>query len=72
MEVVASFLSTLAAYVLEMDQEFKRRVCLDCGWSIPTFYRKIKPGQLLTPAEKQAIQNIAKQMAKQLTSHANQ
>ena len=71
MEVEDSFLSTVAGYVVEMDHEFRRRVCLDCGWSTATFYRKIKPGQSFTPAEKQAIQNIAKQMAKQLISHAN-
>lgn len=71
METAESYLSELAAYVVAIDSEFKKRVCLDCGWSTATFYRRIKPGQMLTQAEKLAIQNIIKQTVKNLTALAN-
>ncbi|MGX5820670.1 hypothetical protein ACWKWU_20920 [Chitinophaga lutea] len=71
MEVAESYLSALGAYVVAIDSEFRRRVCLDCGWSTATFYRRIKPGQVLTAAEKLAIQNIVKQITKDLNTLAN-
>lgn len=71
MIVSNSYLCSIKTFIGDLDGAFRDRVCSDCGWSIATFYRKIKDQQSLTSAERLAIQNIAKQFAKQITSLAN-
>ncbi|MFY0255458.1 hypothetical protein ACDQ55_16050 [Chitinophaga sp. 30R24] len=52
--------------------EFRRKVCEECSWSTPTFYRKLKalyeekPGGTLSNAEVEMIQGIARQVIENL------
>ena len=71
MIITNSYLCSIKTFIGELDGAFRDRACSDCGWSIATFYRKIKARQTLTSAERLAIQNITKQFAKQINLLAN-
>lgn len=38
----------------ELPQTVKKRICKDCNWSLPTYYRKVKGGEI-SNAEKEKI-----------------
>lgn len=40
--------------LMELPQAVKRRICTECNWSLPTYYRKVK-GAPISNAEKEKI-----------------
>lgn len=44
---------------LEMPNRLRDQICQACDWSIPTFYRKIRGNERLSPAERKMIIQIA-------------
>ena len=44
---------------LEMPKKLRDQICKSCDWSIPTFYRKIRGNERLSPAERNMIIQIA-------------
>jgi hypothetical protein len=40
--------------LVELPQTVKKRICEDCNWSLPTYYRKVKGGEI-SNAEKEKI-----------------
>lgn len=40
--------------LMELPQEVKKRICEECSWSVPTYYRKVKGGDI-SNAEKEKI-----------------
>lgn len=56
------------AYALSLDREvkqnFKLEVCMQTGWRESTYYKKIKGGPELTPAEIAAVDKIYRKYKK--------
>ncbi|WP_298736174.1 hypothetical protein [uncultured Chitinophaga sp.] len=40
--------------LMELQQTVKQRICEECNWSLPTYYRKVKNGEI-SNAEKEKI-----------------
>jgi len=40
--------------LMELPQTVKKRICEECNWSLPTYYRKVKGGEI-SNAEKEKI-----------------
>lgn len=40
--------------LMELPQIVKNRICEECNWSLPTYYRKVKGG-VISNAEKEKI-----------------
>ncbi|HEY0611531.1 MAG TPA: hypothetical protein VGD35_17790 [Chitinophaga sp.] len=41
-------------HLMELPQTVKKRICEECNWSLPTYYRKVKGGEI-SNAEKEKI-----------------
>ncbi|RBL90446.1 hypothetical protein [Chitinophaga flava] len=57
-------------------EKFRERVCLDCNWSAPTYYRKMRSASLpgsgrknscLSNAEREKIISIRKEIFREIT-----
>lgn len=57
----------------ELPIKFRELVCKECGWSMPTFYRKMRAQDKFIPAlsnaEKEAVLRIAEFVVQELRVH---
>lgn len=51
--------------------QFRAALCEDCGWSMPTFYRKLRETKKITKAEFNASISLARNIGQTLISFAD-
>lgn len=69
-----SMLEDIHTHFLNSVKVFKELVCLECGWSEPTFYRKLASSKstAISFAEKRAIIKKAEYLVNRITDCINQ
>jgi len=50
-----NLMADLHSRMVSLPLTFRERVCRECNWSIPTFYRKMRPSYRIVNGEKEAI-----------------
>lgn len=63
-------LLTIHSLMSKLPVAFRERVCEECNWSVPTFYRKVrlKEENALSNAEKEMIMTVMQEVLAQLTA----
>lgn len=72
-----NLMQDLHAKMIHLPLTFRQRVCAECNWSVPTFYRKMRPtfkmvngekeqfNPLLSNAEKEKIVAVSDEVYKE-------
>jgi len=50
-----NMMADLHARMINLPLTFRERVCIECNWSVPTFYRKMRPSYRNGDGEKEPI-----------------
>ena len=51
--------------------KFRDIVCIECSWSGPTYYRKIRKPELLSNAELEKIRSVKDSVLREVTDNLN-
>ena len=70
-----NILNELHIFFMELPIRFREATCVECNWSLPTFYRKMrtqdKGASALSNAEKEGILRKAKKCSEELNNFVN-
>lgn len=79
-----NLLQDLHQRMINLPLTFRERVCIECNWSLPTFYRKMRPAQKtikgekvmvvpqLSNAEKEKIVDVSDEVNKEFWEYCEQ
>lgn len=71
MENAKELLSNVSGIFKDREQEFKKMVCCQCGWSEATYYRKRKNSENLSVADKTVIHAVLHEILEDITEKIN-
>lgn len=66
MNTTVNRLDAISVAFRQLDDQFRKKVCEECGWSEATYYRKRKVTSRLSPAESATMLRIARQLVNNL------
>ncbi|WPQ64389.1 hypothetical protein SIO70_05850 [Chitinophaga sancti] len=50
-----NLMQDLHTKMINLPLTFRERVCIECSWSVPTFYRKMRPSTKTVNGEKEQV-----------------
>lgn len=67
--VPENMLMDIHSRLMMLPNLFKAKVGEECSWSVPTFYRKLRPSSSFSNAEREKIVDVLDQVFKEAMEH---